>query len=348
MSTLRTAVLVLVSATSTVSADVYTYECDVLPTSAGFTLLQAWCGCPPKPCEGNQWIEGENLFQQNGLCEGYGGANFVSHMQPIEQGSTTGEWFAEWRMVTDGISEEIPSVAPASVVVSDANALLYHFTIADDRVRFLRGSGLPTVYFDFEPGIHTFRLELYGEELDEIYLFYIDGQLLSSGVPDGPLFNPLTGDAQVNFRSKAMLVPSTAIWSHFRWGELQVDGSGDFTEDGEVDQDDLFYFHECLTTDAGSWPGCAWCDMDGDVDVDCTDWALFLQVWTDPADPPCVLDCDCHPADFNGDGSVNAFDLAVLLGSWGPCPDEGPCPADLDGNGTVGAADLAMLLGSWG
>ena len=67
MTTLRTAVLALVWATGAVSADVYTYECGLLPTSAGFTLLQAWCGCPPKPCEGNQWIEDGNLFQQNGL-----------------------------------------------------------------------------------------------------------------------------------------------------------------------------------------------------------------------------------------------------------------------------------------
>ncbi|MCH8031041.1 MAG: hypothetical protein IIB09_04400, partial [Bacteroidetes bacterium] len=54
------------------------------------------------------------------------------------------------------------------------------------------------------------------------------------------------------------------------------------------------------------------------------------------------------PADVACDGSVSAFDLALLLGSWGPCPDPGDCPADLDGDGSVGAADLAFLLGSWG
>jgi hypothetical protein len=26
------------------------------------------------------------------------------------------------------------------------------------------------------------------------------------------------------------------------------------------------------------------------------------------------------PADLNGDGQVNGGDLAILLGSWGPCP----------------------------
>ncbi len=56
----------------------------------------------------------------------------------------------------------------------------------------------------------------------------------------------------------------------------------------------------------------------------------------------CESDC---PADLDGNGSVGAPDLALLLGNWGPCPD---CPMDLDGNGIVGAPDLAMLLGTWG
>jgi hypothetical protein len=49
--------------------------------------------------------------------------------------------------------------------------------------------------------------------------------------------------------------------------------------------------------------------------------------------------------DLNGDGTVGPADLAILLGSWGPCDG---CPADLDGDGIVDAADLAILLGNWG
>jgi hypothetical protein len=49
-----------------------------------------------------------------------------------------------------------------------------------------------------------------------------------------------------------------------------------------------------------------------------------------------------NPADLNGDGSVNAADLATLLGQWGL-----PGSADLDGSGTVGAADLAIMLSAW-
>ena len=51
------------------------------------------------------------------------------------------------------------------------------------------------------------------------------------------------------------------------------------------------------------------------------------------------------PWDFDGDGNVGASDLAVLLGSWGPCPD---CLADFNGDDVVDAVDLAVLLGNWG
>ena len=47
--------------------------------------------------------------------------------------------------------------------------------------------------------------------------------------------------------------------------------------------------------------------------------------------------------DLDGDGSVGASDLALLLGAWGTA---GPA-ADLDGDGAVGASDLALLLGAW-
>lgn len=56
-----------------------------------------------------------------------------------------------------------------------------------------------------------------------------------------------------------------------------------------------------------------------------------------PAPPPGVF------GDLDGNGSVDAADLAILLGSWG-----GTGPADLDNSGTVDAADLAQLLGAWG
>jgi hypothetical protein len=46
--------------------------------------------------------------------------------------------------------------------------------------------------------------------------------------------------------------------------------------------------------------------------------------------------------DFNGDGTRDAADLAVLLGAWGAAG------GDLNGDGTTDAADLAALLSGWG
>jgi hypothetical protein len=46
--------------------------------------------------------------------------------------------------------------------------------------------------------------------------------------------------------------------------------------------------------------------------------------------------------DLDGNGSIDAADLAALLGAWST-----PA-ADLDGDGVTGASDLATLLGGWG
>jgi uncharacterized membrane protein len=53
--------------------------------------------------------------------------------------------------------------------------------------------------------------------------------------------------------------------------------------------------------------------------------------------PPC-------PSDVNGSGTVDAADLATLLGGWG-----GANPTlDLNQDGVVNAADLAAVLSAWG
>ncbi|MBL9148069.1 MAG: hypothetical protein JNM94_05180 [Phycisphaerae bacterium] len=52
------------------------------------------------------------------------------------------------------------------------------------------------------------------------------------------------------------------------------------------------------------------------------------------------------PLDLDDDGIVSGADLAILLGSWGPCAV--PCAADIDGSGVVDGLDLGSLLGAWG
>lgn len=55
-------------------------------------------------------------------------------------------------------------------------------------------------------------------------------------------------------------------------------------------------------------------------------------------------ECECPP-DFTGDGAVNAFDLALMLGAWGS--DSGG-QTDLDHDGVINASDLRILLSMWG
>lgn len=65
-----------------------------------------------------------------------------------------------------------------------------------------------------------------------------------------------------------------------------------------------------------------------------------------------MWDHGCHcpdcPGDLNNDGEIEAFDLALVLGAWGPCPSQGDCCKDLDCSGGVGAGDSAIVLANWG
>ncbi|MBL9120075.1 MAG: hypothetical protein JNL80_09200 [Phycisphaerae bacterium] len=63
--------------------------------------------------------------------------------------------------------------------------------------------------------------------------------------------------------------------------------------------------------------------------------AAMLAMEASP--PPC-------PADLDGNGSVEAPDIAILLGEW----DVKGSVADLNEDGIVSAPDLAILLGAWG
>src|SRR5258708_5821867 len=48
--------------------------------------------------------------------------------------------------------------------------------------------------------------------------------------------------------------------------------------------------------------------------------------------------------DINHDGTVNVFDLSIMLSDWGT----NNATADLNGDGTVNVFDLSTLLSHWG
>ncbi len=84
---------------------------------------------------------------------------------------------------------------------------------------------------------------------------------------------------------------------------------------------------------------------------------LFDEViMTDCISPEVGID-DLHfgttpLGDLDLDGGVNANDLVMLLGAWGPCPPPvDVCPWNLDNEvqpAEVGPTDLVVLLGEWG
>jgi hypothetical protein len=88
-----------------------------------------------------------------------------------------------------------------------------------------------------------------------------------------------------------------------------------------------------------------------------TNWTVALgfindqrEVFTTASDPGADVNAivvltpiNANPADFTGDGVVDAADLAALIAAWGSSG-----PADLDADGVVDAADLAALIAAWG
>ena len=297
-------------------------------------------------CTPERWVQDGFLIQEVGFdCNPPPHGDQDAYSRSLADFVGEEEFFIEFRMQTDGDQSEIPFGSPAGLAAGGFSTVGYHFTISRDLVRFQRDDFQETVYVEIEPGsFHTYRVELHGADQ---YFICIDGEIISSGLPGGPF--PDHEKNVIAWLGRAAQLPNTTQWDYVRLGTLPHNSSGDFNTDLEVDSYDLYFFQECMSSEAGNWAGCRWADMDFDDGVDCDDWFLFLEAWTDPAEPPGMPECDCAPPDLDCNGSVSAFDLALLLGSWGPCPDPpGACAPDLDGDGLVGPFDLAILLGSWG
>lgn len=76
-------------------------------------------------------------------------------------------------------------------------------------------------------------------------------------------------------------------------------------------------------------------DLDGDGTIGAADLAILLGQFGGP--------CPEYSEDLNDDGVVNASDLAVLVGLFGSSGPEG----DFNGDGSVGQSDIAIFLGKW-
>jgi hypothetical protein len=214
MRMIRAFVVVAASlAIKTVSGGVISYEGTVFPETEGWrrstsllysdrTIENGWLVqraevIPTPPYLDTQ----EDDFYYHSLAA-FSGASF---------------FFLEWRVEADGPSSAIASVAPASIVAYGSFGIGYHFTIADDQIRLIRDNLLPIVFVDIEPGVpHTYLLELYGSDL---YQFFIDGQLIDSGVPEGAYPTP---DSEIVFGARAATPEgvTTVRWDYIRYGVI--------------------------------------------------------------------------------------------------------------------------------
>jgi len=121
--------------------------------------------------------------------------------------------------------------------------------------------------------------------------------------------------------------------SVFRFTMTRTDPlpAGDLNGDRVVDEDD----RDLFTAQLGMTSGDDGYNIAADLDLDGVVGSKDLALFEDILPPAC-------PGDFNGDGSVDSTDLAVLLAAWGA---EG---GDLNGDGTTDSTDLAVLLAAWG
>ncbi len=261
-------------------ADVVSYECGSLPTEAGWYVGQNWCNT-------EEWVANGYFFQRVEFCEGYDppAGQRSSYKHSLADFIGTAAFFVEWRVETTGVRSELPFTAPASLVSTNGGGVSYHFTISADQVRFIRDiPDFPILWPEIDPGVpHTYRVEQYGVDL---YVVYIDGEVLDSGIPEGP--HPAY-DPRISMRAKAEFVESTTVWDYIRWGHIPIDGSGDFDSDDDVDGQDFYFFHECLSNDRpginggpdqDAGPGCRFADFDDDTDVDLRDFATFQNAFT--------------------------------------------------------------------
>ncbi len=175
-------------------------------------------------------------------------------------------------------------------------------------------------------------------------LFYTastdSGRTWSKNIAVSPPFDSWVGWPNQNKIGDYYDMVSDAVGAHVAWsatfnGEQDVYylriGDYDCNSNGVPDNDDL---------DSGDSGDC----NDNGIPDECEIAAGTVKDDNRDGIPDeCVV-----IGDLDGDGSVGASDLLILLVSWGPCDDCNDCPADIDGNCTVGASDLLILLANWG
>lgn len=149
---------------------------------------------------------------------------------------------------------------------------------------------------------------------------------------------PATGSLKASYFSLSVDLPSVMLAGNFNdvgWSVSlhNYDFSGQFGFQVGTCNAQLLGFY---TNNASHFDGASWSLFSFGANP-CTQIAQYAV--SIEALVPTAL-----PGDVNGDGVVDGIDIALVLGSWGPCLG---CAGDLNDDGVVDGADLAIVLGNW-
>jgi hypothetical protein len=193
-----------------VNAEVITYDGSVYPETVGWERVGSE--------DADRWIDDGWFchFLELGVWEPgpLGEADF--YKRSLGSFAGVGTFFMEWQVETDAPSSILDSSGvPVVVSAGGRSAAFYHTTITDSRVQLFRDTDIPLVFVDIEPGVpHSYRLELHGAES---YAWYIDGELVDYGVPEGPY---PTESSVLNWGAQHHTFDTNCRWDYVNYGVI--------------------------------------------------------------------------------------------------------------------------------
>ncbi len=273
MRGLRAICLVLGATTVPARAQVFTSEFFSDPVSEGWDAALEYC-------DPTIWVAAGWYHQELDLeaCPPGPAGGRDAYRHSLIAFNDTIDFFAEFRLTTNGDRSAIPYGSPVVLVLGNNAGVAYHITVSRDLIQFFRDADLPIWFIKVEPDVpHTYRVELQSDS----YALYIDGYLIDEGLPEGPF---PAHDSEIVWQGRSYSLPCENAWDYIRYGVTPADGSGDFDSDAAITLPDFYFVQECLTNerpginggpanDAG--PGCRFADFDADSDVDLLDVAEF-------------------------------------------------------------------------
>jgi hypothetical protein len=224
----------------------------------------------------NRWFENGLFCQFVTNPNNFG--QFDGYKRTFGELAGSPSFFVAWREMTDCPRSDIDGAPSGLAANSSTGHIDFTFYITRDLVRFIRDNPIGLVlYVDIAPDVmHSYYLAL---QSDLSYSWYIDGVVVNSG--QYPSAFP-TVSAQLIWAAAYWAQDHTTKWEYVRYGVIPPDNSGDFNNNGAVDETDVYYFVDCLLGpdyDAAG-PGCKWADMNADGSADGADVQLFVTAMT--------------------------------------------------------------------